>query len=188
MDASATPALRGEPSASVERHLAALEAILGKILKLGGFELAFSFRRSPEPTGNPSVDGPEVVVEFTGPDTDLLLASGGSLLNALEYLVLRAVRLEENLFGRMAFDCEDLRRLRAEELRMMAEVAAKRVAETREPFAFNPMPPRERRIIHLALKESTGVRTASDGVGHERRVVIHPVPSPRSDRGGPPRR
>jgi len=118
MDASATPALRGEPSASVERHLAALEAILGKILKLGGFELAFSFRRSPEPTGNPSVDGPEVVVEFTGPDTDLLLASGGSLLNALEYLVLRAVRLEENLFGRMAFDCEDFRRLRAEDVRV----------------------------------------------------------------------
>ncbi len=176
MDATATPAPSAEPSGSVERHLPSIEALLGKILKHGGFELKFSFRREGEVPAQS--EGPEVVVEFTGPDAGLLLASGGSVLNALEYLVLRGTRLDENLFGRIAFDCEDFRRLREEELRMMAEVAAQRVAETREPFAFNPMPPRERRIIHLALKDNTGVRTASEGFGQERHVVIHPASPP----------
>jgi predicted RNA-binding protein Jag len=36
---------------------------------------------------------------------------------------------------------------------------------------------RERRIVHLALKEMTGVRTESIGVGEERQVVIHPAES-----------
>jgi len=172
MEASATPAV---PSSSVDRHLAAIEALLGKILQQGGFDLKFAFQRPGGPPAN--LDLPEVIVEFTGPDSGLLLASGGSVLNALEYVVLRAARLDENLFGKIVFDCEDFRRLRAEELCMMAEVAAARVAETLEPFAFNPMPPRERRIIHLALKENAAVRTASDGAGHERRVVIHPASS-----------
>ncbi len=183
MGTSATPAA---PSGSVERHLAAIESLLGKVLQHGGFELKFAIHRAGESSSKP--ESPEAVVEFTGPDSGLLLASSGSVLNALEYVVLRAVRLDEHLFGKIVFDCEDFRRLRAEELRMMAEVAARRVAETREPFAFNPLPPRERRIIHLALKENAAVRTASDGAGHERRVVVHPSPAPRSDRGEPPRR
>lgn len=173
MEASATPAA---PSSSLERHLAAITALLEKILQHGGFELKIAIHRAAAPSSN--LEAPEAVVEFTGPDSGLLLASGGSVLNALEYLVLRAVRLDENLFGKIVFDCEDFRRLRAEELRMMAEVAAARVVETSEPFSLNAMPPRERRIVHLALKENTAVRTASDGAGHERRVVIYPAASP----------
>jgi spoIIIJ-associated protein len=183
MEASTTPA---PPSSSAERHLAAIEALLGKIIELGGLELKFEVRRNPE-APSPS-EAPPWVVEFSGPDSNLLMASGGSLLNALEYLVLRAVRLEEELFGQISFDCQDFRRMRAEELRMTAEVAAARVVETGAPFALNPMTARDRRVVHLALKSNARVRTASDGLGHERRVVIHPVPEPRSDRGGPPRR
>ncbi len=182
MEASATPA---PLSSSAERHLAAVEALLGKIIELSGFELKFEARRSRE-ASSPS-EGPGWVVELSGPDSDLLLASGGSLLNALEYLVLRAVRVEEELFGQISFDCKDFRRMRAEELRLMAEVAAARVIETGVPFALNSMTPRDRRVIHLALKSNTRVRTASDGAGHERRVVIYPVPESAST-VRPPRR
>jgi predicted RNA-binding protein Jag len=39
------------------------------------------------------------------------------------------------------------------------------------------MSSRERRIVHLALKDMAGVRTESIGVGEERQVVIHPANS-----------
>ena len=64
---------------------------------------------------------------------------------------------------------------------MTARVAAERVQASRQPFRLNPMSSRERRIVHLALKEMTGVRTESVGVGEERQVVIHPA-APSSER------
>jgi spoIIIJ-associated protein len=94
--------------------------------------------------------------------------------------LLKAVRVEEDLFGKITFDCHDWRGSRAEELKLMAEVAAQRVVETGDSFTLNPMSPRERRIIHLALREQPQVRTVSEGLGTERKVVIHPAsPPPR---------
>jgi spoIIIJ-associated protein len=69
------------------------------------------------------------------------------------------------------------RALRFEELRMTACVAAERVQTSRQPFRLNPMSSRERRIVHLALKDMAGVRTESVGVGEDRQVVIHPANS-----------
>ena len=65
--------------------------------------------------------------------------------------------------------------MRFEELRMTARVAAERVQSSQQPFRLNPMSSRERRIVHLALKEIPGVRTESVGMGEERQVVIHPA-------------
>jgi spoIIIJ-associated protein len=58
---------------------------------------------------------------------------------------------------------------------MTARVAAERVQISKQPFRLNPMSSRERRIVHLTLKEVPGVRTESIGVGEERQVVIHPA-------------
>src|SRR5579885_1724752 len=66
------------------------------------------------------------------------------------------------------------RALRIEELRTMARIAAERVLATHQPFRLNPMPSRERRIVHLALKNAPGIRTESIGTGENRQVVIHP--------------
>ncbi len=64
------------------------------------------------------------------------------------------------------------------ELKLSAEVAAQRVRETRQPFRFNPMTPRDRRILHLVLKNQPGVRSSSEGLGDERRVVLFPGAGP----------
>jgi len=53
-------------------------------------------------------------------------------------------------------------------------VAAERVQTSHQPFRLNPMSSRERRIVHLALKDMPGVRTESVGTGEDRQVVIHP--------------
>lgn len=164
----------GAAPASLERYRAAIEELARKIVTLGGFRLEVKAGHL-QPADEHS---PEMVVDFSGPDAGLLLEAHGELLNAIEYLVLRAVRLEESLFPKVSFDCEDYRRMRVEELKLMAQVAADRVRDTGMPFPLGPMNARERRIIHLALNNRSEVRTESEGQGAERKVVIHPAAKP----------
>ena len=96
-------------------------------------------------------------------------------MKALEHLAYRALRLEPAFHEKIHLDCGGYRALRFEELRMTARVAAERVQASKQSFRLNPMSSRERRIVHMALKEMTGVRTESVGVGEERQVVIHPA-------------
>jgi spoIIIJ-associated protein len=158
---------------SIEKYLTALESVLHAFIEHGPFKLTFSIQKSiAEPEDS---DAPEYTVDFSGPDADLLLEKNALLLHALEYVALKAIRFEEEQFRRIAFDCHDWRRTRLEELRLMAHVAAERVIEMGDPFTLNPMNPRERRIVHMALKDQPEVRTQSEGMGHERKVVIYPA-------------
>ncbi len=161
----------------LESYLPSLESLLQEVLRHSGFELNFSIQKVPSPPTE--LESTEYVVEFKGRDADLLVEKNATLLNALEYVLLKAVRLEEEHFGRITFDCQDWRRMRAEELKLTAQIAAERVEETGDPFPLSPMNPRERRLVHLALKDRPKVRTASEGVGAERKVVILPATPPR---------
>jgi spoIIIJ-associated protein len=157
----------------LEDCLAAIESLLHRIIQQGGFALSFAIH--PALQDSSDLESPEYVADFAGPDADLLLERNGALLDALEHVVLKAVRLREEQLGKIAFDCEDWRRTRIEELRLIAQVAAERVEESGAPFALSPMSPRERRIIHLALRDRTNLSTVSEGVGTERKVVIQPA-------------
>ena len=117
----------------------------------------------------------DITVRFSGEDEDILLSRNGELLLALEYLAHRWLRLEPALHDRVRFDCGDYRATRLEELKLSARVAAQRVRETGQPFPFNPMSSRDRRIIHLELNGAAGVRTMSEGSGDRRHLVIYPV-------------
>jgi spoIIIJ-associated protein len=68
--------------------------------------------------------------------------------------------------------------MRIEELRASAAQAAERVKSTRSPFRFNPMNSRERRVIHLALRHETSLRSESEGLEPRRYVVIYPAGMP----------
>jgi spoIIIJ-associated protein len=155
---------------TIEDQLQRMDSLLHEFIAHSPFELTFSIQKAAAQADDP--EAPEYVVSFSGADADLLLEKNATLLHALEYVVLKAIRLDEDHFRRIAFDSQDWRRMRREELRLMAQVAAERVIETGEPFTLNPMSSRERRIIHLALKGQPQVRTQSEGVGPERKVVI----------------
>jgi len=157
----------------VAAYLARIEALLRQVIQFGRFSLTFEIRETP-----PDEDGeesPEVMIEFSGLDAELLLEAHAELLNAIEYVVLKAVRLDEELFTKIGFDSLGWRQERIQELRLMAQVAADRVKETGSPFSLSPMNPRERRVVHLALRDRPEVQTASEGFGAERRVVIFPA-------------
>lgn len=142
----------------------------------GNTSAATARAASPSADKPGEFERPEIVVVFDGPDKELLLERGAELLLALEYLAVRSLRLEPPFFDRIRFDSGDFRSLRIAELMLSAKVAAQRVRETKQPFRLNPMAPRERRIVHLALKDLQGIRTTSEGIGEERQVVILPVP------------
>jgi len=170
------PSTPATTSGSLESYRPRIESLLRDIIRLGRFRLDFTFRHLEASAED--VETPEMVVDFSGPDSDLLLEAHAELLKALEYVVLRAARLEEGLFPKVSFDCQDWHRLRLEELKLMAQVAADRVRDTGSPFALGPMNARERRVIHLALRNQAEVRTESEGQGPDRRVVILPAGPP----------
>jgi spoIIIJ-associated protein len=160
------------PEHPLDSYVEPINALLEKILQQGGFALSFAVHHLPRDPAEE--DSPEFVIEFKGADADLLLERNAALLDALEHVVLKAARLREESLRKFAFDCHDWRRMRIEELKLTAQVAAERVLESGDPFALSPMPPRERRIIHLALRDRPNLRTVSEGVGPERHIVIMP--------------
>jgi spoIIIJ-associated protein len=159
-----------------EALAAELRRFLDLILARTRLELAYDIRlREPSAETPAEVEEPEVSVLFRGRDQELLLEHSAELLQALEYLALRWLRLDPHFYDHVRFDSGNYRALRIEELKLSAQVAAQRVRESHQPFRFNPMAPRERRIIHLMLKDQPGVRTASEGVGEQRQVIVYPV-------------
>jgi len=153
-----------------------LRRFLENIVRAGGWELKVNVR-VVEPGGGTQEGEAEVFADLDGKDKEILMARSGEVLKALEHLAFRALNLEPNFHEKVHLDCGGFRALRFEELRMTARVAAERVQATQQPFQLNPMSSRERRIVHLALKDLPEVRTESIGTGEERQVVIHPAKS-----------
>jgi len=161
-----------------EALAAELRRFLDLVIGQTRLELGYDIHLRPQSIASAAeadVENPEVSVIFRGRDQDLLLEHNAELLQGLEYIALRWLRLDPHYYDRVRFDAADYRALRIEELKLSARVAADRVRETRTPFRFNPMSPRERRIIHLVLKDQPGVRTASEGAGEQRQVVVYPA-------------
>jgi spoIIIJ-associated protein len=158
-----------------------IEDFIGDVIRLAGFDLKLEVTAGEH--AHPDLEDPDVVVKFTGSDVDLLLANRGELLLALEQLTLEVLGIPSEDHSLLCFDANDYRLLRIEELRLSAVTAAARVKQTRKPFHFSPMSSRERRIIHLSLRNETDVKSLSTGAGPWRQVVIMPsemeqVPEP----------
>jgi spoIIIJ-associated protein len=169
------------------------DKFLETILSDAGLRLEFVLRDVEAAVDD--FETPDVVVKFTGPDVELLLTNKAELLLALEHVTMEMLRVPSEDHSKISFDANDYRLLRIEELRLSATTAADKVKRTGVPFRFNPMNSRERRVIHLALRNEPAVRSESIGTGPARQVVVYPagmasLPQPPlpSARGGRPER
>jgi spoIIIJ-associated protein len=168
-----------------------VESFLNRLLPLAGFDVMFDI--VPGDSVNRDFETPDVLVKFTGRDVDILLANKAEAMLALEQLTMEMLRMTSDEHSRICFDANDYRLLRIEELRMSAAAAAEKVMKTRVPFQFNPMNSRERRIIHLVLRDFPELRSESIGQGAYRHAVIlpadaPPLPEPPRPTGPPMRR
>ena len=154
---------------TVEQFRPKLDEFLKPLLRLSRLDLDYELREGGD---DDEFISPDITVSFDGKDLDLLLAQRGELLLAVEQLTLEALGVSHSNRYRIIFDARDYRLLRIEELRLSAETAADNVKRTGIAFRFNAMSSRERRIIHLALRDDPEVTTLSDGVPPNRHAVV----------------
>jgi spoIIIJ-associated protein len=151
-----------------------LNEFLKGVVRYGGFQLKYRITVDPVLEDYSDWDPPEILVEFAGPDSTVLLARNAELLRSLELLSTNALRLHAGEHGKVSFDCGNQRALRLQELRTAANVAAEKVRRTGTPYAFAPLNSRERRMVHLALRDAADLHTESEGEGRERHLVVYP--------------
>jgi len=123
--------------------------------------------------GEGTEDSP-VMLNVVGDDLGILIGRRGETLASLQFLLNLMVGKRLESWARVTLDVEGYRARREESLRGLAERVADRVRRTGQPVALEPMPPNERRIVHLTLQENPYVTTESTGYGEERRVTVIP--------------
>src|SRR6202051_676404 len=149
-----------------------INEFLQSVVTNGGLHLRY--RIVVDPPAQTDWEKPEIFVDFSGPDSTLLLDRGAELLRALELLALEILHLPSGEHEKISFDCKNQRSIRLQELRMAASVAAEKVRQTGTLFHFAPMSSRERRIVHLALRDEADLHTESEGEGMRRCLVVYP--------------
>jgi spoIIIJ-associated protein len=161
------------PKYSVNETGPRIEQFLRQIIGDAKFQLDFAIESGDH--SHPDFETPDIVVKFSGHDVEMLLANRAELLLALELVTQEMLRLHSDDHSRISFDANDYRALRIEELRVSAGAAAEKVKHTGTPFRFNPMNSRERRVLHIALRNESELRSESAGAGPWRHVVIYPA-------------
>jgi spoIIIJ-associated protein len=120
-------------------------------------------------------EGTTIHLSLRAADSGIVIGRRGQTLDALEHLVSRIVFRDDGDRGlRIALDVEGYRQRREESLRQLAHRLAGKAKETGAVVTLNPMSPRDRRIVHLALQADPDVSTISQGEGSYRRLLITP--------------
>jgi spoIIIJ-associated protein len=107
-------------------------------------------------------------------DLGVLIGRHGQTLASLQYILRLMVAQQTKEWVSIVLDVDGYKQRRYDSLRQMAERLADQVKARRAPFALEPMPANERRIIHMALADNAFVTTQSTGEGDARKVVIIP--------------
>jgi len=115
-----------------------------------------------------------ILVDITGKDLSILIGKRSETLNALQYIsrLIVSKELGENII--LIIDVEGYRTRRERQLRQLAHRMAEQAIKTGRKQILEPMPPNERRIIHMELREDGQVTTESIGEEPHRKVTIIP--------------
>jgi spoIIIJ-associated protein len=115
---------------------------------------------------------PPLVLNLTGYGLGMLVGRKGEILSALQLLTRAIVSRKVSQNANIIVDVENYRARRWKYLSRLALRMAEKVERTHRTVVLEPMPPYERRIIHLALRNHPTVTTKSIGEGEKRRVTI----------------
>lgn len=162
----------GEPDyvpADDPRAMQALEFV-AQVVKEMEMDCRVRLRRPKDDDENP-----EILIEIAGPDAGRIIGKKGQVLMALQFLTHRVVNRSGLDKRHVLVDAEGYRSRRDNSLASMARRLGKQAVEQGKIITFEPMNPRDRRVVHLALAKFEGVVTKSDGEGASRRVQIIPV-------------
>ena len=168
-----------------DEHSEEARETLERMLDLLDFPNVVTVRGIQEDRGRTMIH-----LDVAGDDVGLIIGRRGETLGSLQFLLNACLGKLLPRDTRVILDVEHYRDRREESLRSIALRAADRAVRDQRQITLEPMPPNERRIIHLTLQTHRYVSTESTGEGEERRVVISPkprTPPPRRPSSGYPR-
>jgi spoIIIJ-associated protein len=138
------------------------------------------------------VDAETVELEIKGDGSGILIGRHGQTLDALEYIVNRILARRIKDAAPISLETESYRARRRQQLHRMALSMGEKAKRDHKPVRLEPMAPRDRRVVHLALKGDPMITTRSAGEGVMRSIEIVPTesgrPQPRSEGAGRGRR
>jgi spoIIIJ-associated protein len=121
-----------------------------------------------------------VGLNIEGDDLGILIGRRGQTMVALQYIIRLIMSHKMQVQMPIVLDVEGYKQRRCEGLRTLALRLAEQVKTRNVPFAMEPMPAFERRIIHVTLADNPDVLTESSGAGELRKVTIVPKKLPRN--------
>lgn len=123
----------------------------------------------------PEEESTDIHIHVTGPDAGRIIGKKGQVLAAVQFIVNRAMNRPGLERRYVSVDADGYRSRREDSLASMARRLGKQAVSDGQIITFEPMSPRDRRVVHLALAKFEGVVTKSEGEGDDRRVQIIPV-------------
>jgi len=161
-----------EPDATKKEEARAAQEALIELLAFMDMEGAQVEVRRAEPA--PGETDPPLILDVHGGGTDALIGHRGQTLADLQHITRLIVGQEMMRWVHLVIDIEGFKARREKSLRRLAKRLAEQTANSDQTVMLEPMPPHERRIIHLALRDDPNVTTQSIGEGDQRKVTIIP--------------
>ena len=122
----------------------------------------------------PIADQDRLTLQITGGNAGILIGRKGQTLDAMQFLTDKIINRKSEARVRVKVDIEGYMETRKSNLKHLAYKMAEKAKKTGRPATINQMSAQDRRIVHLALKDDSQVRTQSMGDGYYRRLVIFP--------------
>ncbi len=119
-------------------------------------------------------DKDKLLLKIEGGNSGVLIGRRGQTLEAMQFLCDKIINRKSEFRVRLKLDIEGYMETRKANLETLASKMANKAKKTGRPATINQMTAQDRRIIHLALKNDSAVRTQSMGEGYYRRLVIFP--------------
>ncbi len=139
--------------------------ILEGILQRMSFECQVTVQETPE----------KIILNIEGDGSGLLIGKRGQNLDAIQYILNKAINRADADRKMIMVDSESYRKRREDSLLVLAERIREKVKKTKKPVSLSNMNAHDRRIIHLALQEDESLITKSRGEGEYRKIVILPA-------------
>lgn len=160
---SAQPRRERQPAAKLENAGDIAAELLDQLLQKMGIDAEIEIR-----------DEEPVTLNVIGEDLGILIGRRGETLSALQFVLNQMLNHNTGQWLGVVVDAEDYRLRREDQLRGLARRMADRARYYKQSVTLDPMPPNERRIVHITLADHPQVETHSEGEGEDRRVVISP--------------
>src|SRR5262249_34448600 len=124
-------------------------------------------------------DPDKTVLEIQTKDTELVIGRRGVVMDALQHLVNKVVYRERtgDRAKPLVIDAGGFRDRQVELLRTNAQKMGEKALQPRQVAELAPMPPHDRRIVHMATAEIPGLSSRSEGEGDDRHILVVPAPA-----------